>query len=199
MSTDSPIEQKVISGWVAKGSSILELGCGNGSLLSRLARERGVKVQGIEVDDANVFECVGRGLSVIHSTLEAALEEYPDGQFDYVILSGSMQRAVKQPDVVLKESLRVAGKVILSFSNFAQIRARSRIFFRGMAPITASLPYEWHDTPNLHFLSIKDFLSYCDEKGFKVEQQAFFAEERRIGFLPNLFALTGLFEISKER
>jgi methionine biosynthesis protein MetW len=103
---------------------------------------------------------------------------------------------VKKPDTVLREALRVGRKVIVGFPNFAHYQARLQIFFRGKTPVTPSLPYEWHDTPNLHFLSISDFIEYCLRRNIKLEKAAFVGERRRIRVFPNLFALTGIFLIS---
>jgi methionine biosynthesis protein MetW len=123
------------------------------------------------------------------------LSDYGDQSFDYVILHQSFQQ-VKKPDIVLREGLRVGRKVIVGFPNFAHYRARWQIFFKGKTPVTPSLPYEWHDTPNLHFLSISDFVEYCRQRKIKLEKAAFVGKKRGIKILPNLFALTGIFLIS---
>ncbi|MBU4179210.1 MAG: methionine biosynthesis protein MetW, partial [Actinobacteria bacterium] len=138
--------------WVEPDSSVLELGCGGGELLSRLVTERSVKAQGIEIDDASIYLCVQKGLNVLQEQVDAALRDYSDKTFDFTIFDQSLQRVVRQPDVVLEEALSVSRKTIVGFSNFAHYRARYQIFFKGRTPVTASLPYEWHDTPNLHFL-----------------------------------------------
>jgi len=112
-----------------------------------------------------------------------------------VILNQSFQQ-VKSADLVLKEALRVGRNVIVGFPNFAHYQARLQIFFRGKTPVTPSLPYEWHDTPNLHFLSISDFSEYCRQRNIKLEKAVFVGRRRRIKIFPNLFALTGIFLIS---
>ncbi|HVP79745.1 MAG TPA: methionine biosynthesis protein MetW, partial [Thermodesulfobacteriota bacterium] len=151
---------------------------------------------GIEIDEQAIYQCVAKGLSVFHEDIDHGLSDYGDQSFDYVILHQSFQQ-VKNPDSVLREALRVGRKVIVGFPNFAHYRARLQIFFMGKTPVTTSLPYEWHDTPNLHFLSISDFISYCRKRNIRIEKAAFIGKKRRIGILPNLFGLTGIFLISK--
>jgi len=146
-----PLEYKAILEWVKRGASVLDLGCGNGELLLLLVREKSVKAQGIEIDEQAIYQCVARGLSVFHEDIDHGLSDYADQSFDYVILNQSFQQ-VKNPDIVLAEALRVGREVIVGFTNFAQYLARFQIFFKGRTPVTPSLPYAWHDTPNLHFL-----------------------------------------------
>ena len=123
------------------------------------------------------------------------LSEYGDKSFDYVILFQSFQQ-VRKPDVVLKEALRVGKKVIIGFPNFAHYRARFQMFFKGKAPVTASLPYAWHDTPNLHFLSISDFVEYCRKRAVMIKKSLFLSGDKRINLYPNLLAETGIFLMS---
>jgi methionine biosynthesis protein MetW len=184
-----PLEYKAIVKWIRQGSSVLDLGCGNGTLLVLLIHEKSVKAQGI-------YQCVARGLSVFHEDIDNGLSGYGDKTFDYVILNQSLQQ-VKKPDVVVKEALRVGREVIIGFPNFAHYSARLQIFFKGKTPVTPSLPYEWHDTPNLHFLSISDFVHYCYERKIKIEKEAFIGRNRRVKIFPNLFALAGIFLISR--
>jgi methionine biosynthesis protein MetW len=190
-----PLEYKVFLDWIKTGGSVLDLGCGDGELLSLLVREKKIKAQGIEIDDQAIFKCVARGLSVFHQDIDNGLSEYADKSFDYVILNQSFQQ-VKKPDIVLTEALRVSDRVIVSFPNFAHLRARIRLCFNGRAPMTSSLPYEWHDTPNTHFLSIRDFIDYCQDRDIRMERTHFVANNRTVTILPNLFALTGIFMIS---
>ena len=196
MPSEPPLlEHRVILKWVRQGSSVLDLGCGDGALLDLLVRERGVRAQGIEIDEQAIYQCVAKGLSVFHEDIDHGLSDYSDQSFDYVVLNQSFQQ-VKKLDIVLKEALRVGREVIIGFPNFAHYQARLQIFFKGKTPITPSLPYEWHDTPNLHFLSISDFIGYCLQRNIKIEKSFFIGEKRRVKMLPNLFALTGIFLIS---
>ena len=175
---------------------MLDLGCGNGDLMYLLVREKNARVQGIELDDAAIYECVKKGLSVIHSDIESGLVEYPDRSFDYVILNQSMQE-VKRVDMVFEQALRIGTRIIVGFPNFAYIGARLMLFFRGKSPITSSLPYHWNDTPNVRFLSIRDFRDYCNEKRLRILAARYLNAEKEIRFWPNLFALNAIFIVTK--
>jgi len=189
------LDYQVVLQWIGPGSSVLDLGCGDGELLDLLARERGARVQGIEINEQAIYRCVARGLSVFHEDIDNGLTGYGERSFDFVILNQSLQQ-VKKLDVVLQEALRVGRKVIVGFPNFAHYRARSQMFFLGKTPITPALPYQWYDTPNLHFLSILDFVSYCRERKISIDKTAWIGKARRITVLPNLFAMTGIFLVS---
>ncbi len=196
MQSETPsLEYRAILQWIRQGSSVLDLGCGDGRLLALLAREKKAKTQGIEIDEQAIYQCVAKGLSVFHEDIDKGLSDYADQSFDYVILHQSFQQ-VKKPDMVLKEALRVGRKVIVGFPNFAHYQARLQIFFEGKTPVTPSLPYEWHDTPNLHFLSVSDFIEYCHQRNIKIEKTAFVGKRGRVRIFSNLFALTGIFLIS---
>ncbi len=193
-----PLEYTAILRWIHQDSSVLDLGCGGGELLDLLVRERHVKAQGIEIDEQAIYQCVAKGLSVFHEDIDNGLSGYPDRSFDYVILNQSLQQ-VKKPDGVIKEALRVGGKVIVGFPNFAHYSARFQMFLKGKAPITPSLPFEWHDTPNLHFLSISDFIDYCRSRGIKIRNSFFVGKSGRVFILPNLLALIGIFLIANKK
>jgi methionine biosynthesis protein MetW len=190
-----PLEYGSILNWIRQGSTVLDLGCGGGELLDLLVRERSVRAQGIEIDEQAIYQCVARGLSVFHEDIDNGLSEYADKAFDYVILNQSLQQ-VKKPNLVVKEALRVGREVIIGFPNFAHYSARLQIFFNGKTPVTASLPYEWHDTPNLHFLTISDFVEYCHMRNIKINKSFFIGKNRRVVLFPNLVALTGIFLIT---
>ena len=198
MPSNPSLDHKAILEWIHPGSSVLDLGCGDGELLALLVKERHVKAQGIEIDEQAIYHCVAKGLSVFHEDIDNGLSDYADQSFDYVILNQSFQQ-VKKPDIVLREALRVGREVIVGLPNFAHYQARLQIFFRGRTPVTLSLPYEWHDTPNLHFLSISDFIEYCRKRKIKIEKEAFSGKKRRVKILPNLFALTGIFLVTNEK
>ena len=190
------IDHKVIMEWIEKGASVLDLGCGDGELLSLLIGEKQVRAQGIEINEQAIHRCVAQGLSVFQEDIDTGLSEYADKSFDYVILNQTFQQ-VKKPDFVLKEALRVGKKTIVGFPNFVYISARFQLFFGGKVPVTPSLPYEWYDTPNLHFLSIADFVEYCRKRDIRIERSAFVGKNKRVRLLPNLFAEIGLFLLSK--
>ncbi|MGE5197742.1 MAG: methionine biosynthesis protein MetW [Deltaproteobacteria bacterium] len=192
---DIPLDYRTIFEIVKPGSRVLDLGCGSGKLMFLLAKEKNAKVQGIELDDAAIYDCVEKGLSVFHSDIDSGLTEYPDKSFDYVILNQSMQE-VKKVDFVIEESLRVGRKVIIGFPNFAYLKARLMLFMRGKAPITVSLPFHWYDTPNLRFLSISDFKDFCLKKNIAILETYYLGEKGLVRFWPNLLALNAIFVIS---
>jgi methionine biosynthesis protein MetW len=196
LSDTSRSDHRIIYQFVEVGSRVLDLGCGNGDLMYLLVREKNARVQGIELDDAAIYECVKKGLSVIHSDIESGLVEYPDRSFDYVILNQSMQE-VKRVDMVFEQALRIGTRIIVGFPNFAYIGARLMLFFRGKSPITSSLPYHWNDTPNVRFLSIRDFRDYCNEKRLRILAARYLNAEKEIRFWPNLMALNAIFVLTK--
>jgi len=190
------LDHQVILDLVDRQSSVLDLGCGTGDLLYLLIKEKKVRGQGIEIDDQAIYKCVAKGLNVFHGDIDSGLAEFSDKSFDYVVLNQSMQQ-ILHVDKVLTDALRVGRKVVVGFPNFAYYKSRLQMFFQGRAPVTASLPYQWHETPNLHFLSITDFKDYCRLKKINLERSVCIGEKRKIPFLPNLFAQTGIFLISK--
>lgn len=189
------LEHTIIAGWINSGASVLDLGCGDGELLKLLIDEKGVKAQGLELSQEAIQCCVARGLSIIQQDIDTGLSEYVDKSFDFVVLNQTFQQ-VRKPDFVLKEALRVGRRVIVSFPNFVNISARIQIFFRGHVPVTKSLPYEWYDTPNLHFLGVADFIEYCRKRGIIVKDSIFIRKSGKVKFLVNLFADVGLFLLS---
>ena len=190
------LEYKVISGWISSGASVLDLGCGDGELLLLLVRNKQVHAQGVELSEQAIHNCVSIGLSVFQQDIDIGLTEFSDKSIDYVILNQTLQQ-VRKPDFVIKEALRVGKKVIVGFPNFCFITDRFQIFFRGKVPVTPSLPYEWYDTPNLHFLSIADFKEYSRKNKITVEDSAYIFKNREAKFLPNLFGEVGLFLLSR--
>jgi methionine biosynthesis protein MetW len=190
------LEHGIILGWIGEGSSVLDLGCGDGELLSLLVNQKHVRSQGIELDEDAVHRCVAKGLSVLQQDIDTGLSEYGDKSFDFVILNQTIQQ-VRKPDLAIKEALRVGKNVVVGIPNFAHYRARVSIFFRGRVPVTASLPFPWHDTPNLHFLSLNDFKVYCKIKGITIEDVFYKTGDHQVKLLPNLLAEYGFFLLSK--
>jgi methionine biosynthesis protein MetW len=189
------LDHRIIYSIIEPDSRVLDLGCGEGELLYPLVRDKQVRAQGIELDDKAIQECVKKGLSVFHDDIENSLREFPDNSFDYVILNQSMQE-VKKVDYVIQEAMRIGSKVIVGFPNFAHIKSRLMLFFRGKSPITGSLPYLWYDTPNVRFLSITDFKDFCARKNIRIVEAHYLGEKTIVRFLPNLFALNAVFVLT---
>jgi methionine biosynthesis protein MetW len=188
------IDHKIIFDLIENGSRVLDLGCGDGQLLELLVKHKAVKGQGIELDDQEIYRCVEKGVFALHGDIDSGLAEYNDRSFDYVILNQSIQQ-VKHVDNVISDALRVGRKVIIGTPNFANFKARLQLFFKGKAPVTEALPYKWFETPNIRSFSIADFIEYCKSRKITVERSFFFLDNRRIKFLPNVFAESGIFLI----
>jgi homoserine O-acetyltransferase len=180
-------------------STVLDIGCGDGELLARLTLDKNIQGEGIELQQELVLTCVNRGISIIQYDVEKRLEDYANKSFDYLILSQTVQTLLS-PEKVFKELLRVGKKVIVSFPNFAYWRCRAQLFFLGKAPVTSGLPYTWHNSPNKHFLSLKDFDNFCKSLGVKVEEKIPLIKTSisPVRFAPNLFAEQVIYVTSKE-
>ena len=157
----------VIAREVPFASSILDLGCGQGKLLTRMAKEKNARVQGVELDSDNVSKCVEKGVPVIQADLDLGLSVFPDKSFDYVILEETLQ-TLKRPDIIIAEMRRVGRRGIVSFPNFGFWRVRLDLAVRGRMPVTGWLPYRWYQTPNIHLFTIRDFIDYAEEVGMKL-------------------------------
>jgi methionine biosynthesis protein MetW len=163
------IDLVLVAGMVEPGSRVLDVGCGDGTLLRMLQEGRNVDARGIELSQEGVNACVARGLSVIQGDADTDLVDYPDASFDYVILSQTLQ-ATRRPKVVLEHMLRIGRKAIVSFPNFGHWRIRTMLSFGGRMPVTENLPVSWHETPNIHFCTIRDFLDLVDEIGGRIDK-----------------------------
>jgi methionine biosynthesis protein MetW len=154
---------------VEQGARVLDVGCGDGALLQLLAQRKNVDGRGVELSQRGVNECVAKGLSVIQGDADADLADYPDDGFDYVILSQTLQ-ATRRPREALSNMLRIGRRAIVSFPNFGYWRVRAQLAFRGRMPVTGNLSYSWHDTPNIHLCTIRDFVELIDELGASIER-----------------------------
>jgi len=191
------MDHKIILNLIESHSRILDLGCGDGTLLSLLIRKKLCTGAGIELNEEAIYKCVAKDLSVSHGDIDSSLTDYSDKRFDYVILNESLQQVLSPKHVIL-ESLRIGKKVIVGIPNFCNLKARLQIFFQGRVPVTKDLPYQWYDTPNLRFLSLKDFRYFCKNNNIKILDEKGIGEGKIIGFRPNLFAKTGLFLLEKK-
>ena len=167
----------VIAANVAPGSRVLDVGCGDGALMAALRDARGIDARGLEIDAANVAECVARGLSVLQGDADTDLADYPDGSFDYAILSQTLQTTMR-PDLVLDQLLRIGRQAFVSFPNFAHWRVRLSLLWGGRMPVTRLLPVAWYETPNIHHVTIDDFRALLGARGIKVEQAWFLTGDR---------------------
>jgi methionine biosynthesis protein MetW len=161
----------VIAGMVAPGSRVLDVGCGDGALLELLAREKRVDGRGVELSQQGVNQCVAKGLSVIQGDADADLADYPDDGFDYVILSQTLQ-ATRRPREVMLHMLRIGRRAIVSFPNFGHWRVRAELLLLGRMPVTSNLAHRWHDTPNIHLCTIRDFVELVESIGARIERAA---------------------------
>ncbi|MFB3896026.1 MAG: methionine biosynthesis protein MetW [bacterium] len=194
--TTTKYEYQVILNWILSNTTVLDLGCGDGELLSLLIRQRQVKAQGIEINESAIYTCVEKELSVFHGDIDSGLAEYSETSFDYVILDQTFQE-VRKPDAVLQEALRVGRHVIVGFPNFGYYSNRFQLAIKGRTPVSPSLPYLWYETPNLHFLTILDFFEYCHQRKIRVENAVFVRNDKPVTVYPNLFAQIGLFLLRK--
>ncbi|MBF0484315.1 MAG: methionine biosynthesis protein MetW [Candidatus Omnitrophica bacterium] len=190
------LDFKIILDMVKPGSLVLDLGCGDGDLMLLLKEQKQCKVFGIELDEKLIYQCVEKGLSVNHGDIDTELIDFSDKRFDYVILNESLQQ-VYYPKQVILESFRIGKKVIVGIPNFCSLEARLQIMFKGRVPVTKELPFEWHDTPNLRFLSIKDFRDFCDENDIKILKEKGISKDKIINRFKNLFSLNCIFLLEK--
>ena len=161
-------EFKVIADLLPNDTRVLDVGCGDGSLMNLLVKEKNIEVRGLELEKQNIQDCISKGLPVIQGNAETDLYQFPNQSFDYVVLSQTLQ-AFYKPDKVLKELLRIGKSVIVSIPNFGYWRVRTSLLFFGKMPMTETLPNSWYNTPNLHMCSIKDLFNYCDEQNIKIQ------------------------------
>lgn len=190
------VDYDTIEELVEDGAKVLDIGCGDGELLSRLVSRKNIVATGLEKAQENVVACTQRGISVIQADIDDGLNAFPDQSFDYIILSMTLQ-VIKNPELAVREMLRVGRKCIVSFPNFAHWRIRAQLLFHGRAPVTRNLPYSWNQTPNRHVLSLRDFQEFCEKLGIKIEKEVPLYSTGAIHFLPNLLAEEALYVISR--
>ena len=183
-----------VADWIAPGSSVLDLGCGDGSLLAWLAREKGCRCVGVELDDAKVLACAKNGVDVVQQNLEDGLALFANGSFDTVLQLETLQMVV-HTQAMMRELGRVGRESIVSFPNFAFWQNRISIA-RGRMPVTRALPYQWYDTPNLRFSTFADFHDLAVRSGFTLRDQFALRDGRVVRFLPNLFGRVVVFRLT---
>lgn len=195
---------RVIASWIEPGAKVICLGCGEGDLLYFLKKNKQIIGTGIDNNEDKVARCIERGLSVLQGDINEELSDYPDGAFDYVVLSQTLQQ-IYDPSTLLRAMLRIGKKGIVSFPNFSHWRIRLQLLFTGCAPVSHELPFDWYDTPNIRVITIKDFRKYSKKVGFKILKEVAInsngrnKQENITKFLPNLLATYGIFMIANGR
>lgn len=179
---------------ISEQDRILDIGCGSGDLMSML-KQKGARVQGIEKVEAFVISCVKKGLLVHHGDIDDGLEHHLDQSFDWVIINQTIQQTLN-PGKILRECLRIGKKTIVVFPNFSHWQIRFHILISGKTPVTELMPFHWFDTPNLHFLSAKDFQEFCEKEKIKIFKKAFFHQTKEIKILPHWLSSLALFIIA---
>ena len=193
-------EFKVIADLLPNNTRVLDVGCGDGSLMSLLNEEKHIEVRGLELNQENVQECIHKGLPVIQGNAETELHQFPDKSFDYVVLSQTLQ-AFYEPEKVLRNLLRIGKSVVISIPNFGFWKVRIKLLFFGEMPVTKTLPNTWYNTPNLHMCTIKDLFNFCDEKKIIIKKVVGVNENKTSIIkksnleIKNLFSKVGIFLI----
>ncbi len=164
---------------VDRGSRVVDFGCGDGRLLAKLRDAHGCNVQGVDLDPENVLAAIDRGVPVVRANLDAGLSEFPDQSFDIAVLSQTLQQVLR-PQFVLEEMLRVAKRGLVVVPNFGYWQVRFQVLWQGRAPITESLPYEWYNSPNIHFMTLRDFRSLCEKQGISIIREIPIIKRRAI-------------------
>ena len=187
-------DYRIIGEIVDTGSRVLDLGCGEGELMAWLEQTKDAEARGVEISPDQVRKCLARGLSVYQGDIDQGLADYPDQAFDYVILSQTLQET-QDPLAVLREMVRVGRRAIVGFPNFGHWSARLSLLWTGRAPKTGHLPYDWYNTPNIHFVTIPDFEELLRKEQLKIEKSYFLAGNRRVHWRPSLMADSAVYLI----
>ena len=195
-------EFKIIADLIESNTRVLDVGCGDGTLMEFLQNNKKLDIRGIEISKNNVQQCIGKGLTVIEGDAEKDLSQFPDGSFDFVILSQTLQ-AFLNPEKVISELLRVGKKAIVTIPNFGYWKVRLHLLIKGTMPITRTLPDEWYNTPNLHMCTIQDFFNFCKKRKINLYNSIAFQNLKSSKItsanlaLKNLTAVLGIFLIEK--
>lgn len=191
---------ELISDWVTPNSRVLDLGCGNGALLEYLHTHKQVTGYGLEIDSDNINQCIEKGIPVLEQDIDQGLQNFDQQSFDIVIMAHALQQ-FRRPDLLLDEMLRIGKEAIITFPNFGHWRNRIHLGIKGHMPVSEFLPYNWYDTPNIHFCTFNDFRDLCQEKQLKVQRWAAVDGQLRnhwwTRLMPNLFSETAIFKVSR--
>ncbi|MEH6557809.1 MAG: methionine biosynthesis protein MetW [Oceanicoccus sp.] len=191
---------QLIPNWIGPGARVLDLGCGDGSLLSKLIAEKDVDGLGIEIDEDHITECIAKGLNVVEHDLNQGLANFRENSFDVVVMAHALQ-TLRDPHLVINEMLRVGRECIVTFPNFAHWRCRLHLGQQGRMPVSKFMPYNWYDTPNIHFCTVKDFEALCEDNDIRILASTVVgndSSESTLGrLMPNLFGVTAVYHISR--
>ena len=194
------LDLEFIHGWIKPGARVLDLGCGDGSLLAELTRDKHVKGYGLEIDPQRIELCIHKGVNVIEQDLDRGLGNFQTNSFDTVVMTQTLQ-AVRFPHLVLDEMLRVGRQCIITFPNFGNWHCRLYLGSRGRMPVSGFMPYTWYDTPNIHFCTVLDFETLCQQKNIHIINRVVVDQHHRRSLLarvlPNLFGATAIYHITK--
>jgi methionine biosynthesis protein MetW len=195
------VDQEIIIPWMKEGSSVLDLGCGDGSLLRHLQESRNMHGYGLEIDQVKVISSIENGVNVIHADLDAGLNQYFDNDsFDYVIMTQTLQ-AIQRPDHLLQEMLRIGREGIVTFPNMGHWKSRLQLGLQGIMPVTRTLPYAWYNTPNIHLCTLKDFEALCERLNIRILQSRMvnFAQKSStlIKLMPGLMGEIAVYHITR--
>ena len=195
-------EFNIIANNIEKGTRVLDVGCGDGVLIEYLKKEKNIDVRGLEISKDKVQKCISKGLTVIEGNAEIDLKQFPNNSFDYVVLSQTLQAFIN-PELVIKELLRVGKRAIVTIPNFGFWKIRLHLLIKGTMPVTKTLPDEWYNTPNLHMCTIKDFVEFSNKINFKIFKSIAMNKKKtslinnKNLFIKNLFSELGIFLIEK--
>lgn len=191
---------EIINEWIAPGSRVLDLGCGEGELLAHLKSEKGVTGYGLEIDHDNLTTCIEKGVSVIEKDIDDGLASIGNDSFDTVVMTQALQ-SMHRPDLIVDEMLRIGRECIVTFPNFAHWRARGYLAFRGKMPVSKFLPYTWYNTPNIHFCTFKDFEQLCVDRNIEILERTVVDHQHRhhwwIKLWPNMLGEIAIYRITR--
>jgi len=178
-----PINYDIITKIIPSGARVLDLGCGDGTLLKKLIDVKGATGVGVEISQGAAISAIEKGLSILQGDIDNGLAQFLDKAFDYAVLNQTLQ-STEKPDYVVDEMLRVAKKAVVGFPNFGYWKIRAYLFFKGKMPKSRTLPYEWYDTPNIHLLTIGDFKEFCKTRGIKILEAVHISESGKFKIFP---------------
>ncbi len=193
------IDQQLAEKWIYPGASVLDLGCGDGELLSQMGKKHQIRAYGLEIDQEKIAIAVSKGLNIIQQDLNLGLGRFADQSFDYVVMAQALQ-AVDAPDVLLRDMVRVGKQAIITFPNFAHWKTRSFLALKGKMPVSDALPYMWYNTPNIHLCTFRDFEALCAENHIQIIDRLAVNGNQQGSFLskaiPNLFGEVAIYRVS---